>query len=153
MARSSSSARRRRAGRQPAWPDGRHHTEPDRHLVEQAKILGDAFSGVGLLQNLFQMRLHAAAELGEADCACAAVEQRATELGLQLLDRCGERRLRDVTVLGSTSETQRLRRRKKISHLMHFHRRHPLAIGARACFAIYFCVLTGTAYGCRSDIL
>ncbi len=105
--------------------DSRHHAKADRHLVEQPEILGDRLGGLRLLQNLTQMWLHPPPELGERDLPPFAMEQRTAELRLELLDRRGEGRLRNMASLGGSREAQRLCRRKEIPHLVHFHERLP----------------------------
>ena len=69
------------------------------------------------------MRLHAPPKLGERDLPPLAMKQRTAELRLELLDRRGEGRLRNMASLGGSREAQRLCRRKEIPHLVHFHER------------------------------
>ena len=59
--------------------------------------------------------------------AAFAVEQRAAELMLELLDGAGQRRLADVALLRRAREIQRVGKRNEIAHLLHFHRNGPLS--------------------------
>src|SRR5262249_48832146 len=68
-----------------------------------------------------EQRIHALAELSQLRLRPLAAEQVAAELLLELLDRAGQRGLRDVTFLGSLGEIQLADRRQEISDLMHFH--------------------------------
>src|SRR5262249_8581027 len=70
---------------------------------------------------LLEQRIDALAELGQLRLRPLAAEQVAAELLLELLDRAGERGLRDVTFLRSLGEIQLADRRQEISDLVHFH--------------------------------
>jgi len=54
-----------------------------------------------------------------------AMEQRPAELGLELLDRPGQGRLRDPRPFGGAGEVERVGQRQEVPDLLHFHRGSP----------------------------
>jgi hypothetical protein len=61
------------------------------------------------------------AEIGEMGEVALAAEKVRPELGLDQLDRAGQRRLGHVAVLGRAREVERPRHGQEITDLMHFH--------------------------------
>jgi len=78
----------------------------------------DRFSGV---KDRLQMRPHQAAEIGQMRQIALAGKERAAEFLLQTLDRLGQRRLGDPTILGGAGKVERLAQRHEVAHLVHFH--------------------------------
>src|SRR5262245_59456326 len=58
---------------------------------------------------------------GQLDPAGAPVEERAAQLRLELPDRAGQRRLRDIACLGGTREIQLASDREEIADLVELH--------------------------------
>jgi hypothetical protein len=81
-------------------------------------------TGRGLIA-LLEQRVDALAQLGELRGPFAP-KQVAAQLGLELLDRTRQRRLRHVALGGGAGEIERPRHREKIPDLMHFHDQAPL---------------------------
>src|SRR5271167_592881 len=69
---------------------------------------------------LLEQWMHALPELGQLRRPFPA-KQVAAKLGLQLLDRARQRRLRHVALVGGAGEIEHPRYRQKIPDLMHFH--------------------------------
>ena len=61
------------------------------------------------------------AEIGQMRQLALAPQQQAAQLLLELLDRPGQRGLRDVALLGRAGEVQRVGDRQKIADLVHLH--------------------------------
>src|SRR6516164_7187220 len=74
---------------------------------------------------LLEQRQHALAELGQLGLGSFPPKQVAAQLALELLDRAGQRGLRDVALLGCLGEIELAHRRQEISDLMHFHSSNP----------------------------
>ena len=110
---------------QAARPDGRQDTKTDRLLLEQPKALRDRFGDLGLFQDAREVRLHPPTKLGQLKVVTFAAKQRTAEMGLELLDRRRQGRLRHRARLGRAGEVEGPRRRKKIADLVHFHRALP----------------------------
>src|SRR6516162_8329492 len=70
---------------------------------------------------LLEQRQHAFAEFGQLGLGSFPPKQVAAQLALELLDRAGQRGLRDVALLGCLGEIELAHRRQEISDLMHFH--------------------------------
>jgi hypothetical protein len=75
----------------------------------------------GRLEDSFQVGPNHLAEIGEMREMAFTVKERPTKLSLELLNRAGERRLRNVALFGRAREVQFLRNGEKITNLMHFH--------------------------------
>jgi hypothetical protein len=101
--------------------DRRHHADIERRLLEQPEVVGDASRGLGLALDLLDIGPGEFAQLSERGSAPSAVEECAAKLFLQLLDRRGECRLRDMALLGRASEVLRLTHGKEVADLVHFH--------------------------------
>jgi hypothetical protein len=102
-------------------PSARHGLDLALHLI-------------GLRLDRLQVRQHHPPELGQMGVGPLAMEQRPAELGFQLLDLAGQRRLGDVAPLGRAREVQRARQGQEIADLLHLHGR-----------GVSSCVLTAPA--------
>ena len=84
-----------------------------------------AGAGRGLVA-LLEQRMHALAEFGQLRGGPFAAKQVAAELGLELLDRPRQRRLRDVALVGGAREVEHARDGEEVANLMHLHGRAPI---------------------------
>ena len=102
-------------------PDRAHDAEADLRLLQTEKFPGGRFGGLGIGEHLAQMRFDQPAEIGQMRQLALAAQQQAAKLLFELLDRAGQRRLRDMALLGRAGEIQRVGDRQKIADLMHLH--------------------------------
>jgi hypothetical protein len=102
--------------------DRTHDTEPNLRLLQIEKLLRRRFRGLGISEELTQMRLDEPTEVCQMRQLALAPQQQPAELLLELLDRPGQCRLRDIALLRRTCEIQGVGDRQKIAHLVHFHR-------------------------------
>src|SRR6516164_2358359 len=101
--------------------DRTHDTEPNLRLLQIEKLLRRRFRRLGIGEELTQMRLDEPAEISQMRQLALAPQQQPAELLLELLDRPGQGRLRDIAVLRRTREIQGVGDRQKIAHLVHLH--------------------------------
>jgi hypothetical protein len=88
----------------PHRTDGTHHTEIERRVLEFEKAPGRGLGTLGLLPDLLELRPDQPPEVDQVGQVPLAPEEEPAELLLELLDRAGERRLGDVTLLGRARE-------------------------------------------------
>jgi hypothetical protein len=88
------------------WADRTHDTEPNLRLLQIEKLLRRSFRGLGIGEELTQMRLDEPAEICQMRQLALAQQQQPAELLLELLDRPGQGRLRDIALLRRTREIQ-----------------------------------------------
>ncbi len=108
-------------------PDGAHRPDGECRLLKLLDRARLILGGAGLFLDALQIRQHHPSKLGQMRIAALAVEQRAAELMLKLLDGARQRRLADVALLGGAREVQRLAEREKVTDLMEFHGGNRLA--------------------------
>ena len=65
------------------------------------------------------------AKISQVSVIALAVEELAAQLVLQVDDCPRQRRLRDVSPLGSAREIERVTHREKVANLVHFHKDLP----------------------------
>ena len=109
-------------GAEPGRPDRPEHGHAQRDAAQGAVVLGDVDDGVAELGERAQAREQDLAEGGELGPAAVAVEQRAVELGLELLDRFGQGGLRDVAALGRAREVAGVDDGQEVADLVQLHR-------------------------------
>ena len=102
-------------------PDRRHGAHAQRRLLEQAEIARDILRASRLGEHLLQVRAHAAAELGDDHALAFAVQQRRADVGLELLDGGGHRRLGYLARLGGARDAAVLAYREEVPDLMELH--------------------------------
>src|SRR4051812_6705426 len=74
-----------------------------------------------LVDGLLQVRTQPRAQLREHQALSLAIEERRAELGLELLDRGGERGLRDLARLSRAREASVLANREEVANLVELH--------------------------------
>ena len=77
--------------------------------------------GLGLIQDLVEMRLYDLSQFGKMGMIALAVEQSPAKFFLQQPDRARQRRLRDVAAARGPSKVELLAERAEIDYLLHFH--------------------------------
>ena len=85
-------------------PGRQHRPERDRALEQAAQRGEVGADGIGARHDLPCPLEHHGAGLGQLDATAGAPEQLEAELGLQPPDRLGDRRLREVQLLGGARE-------------------------------------------------
>jgi hypothetical protein len=105
------------------------------------QVLGGLRGFVGGLKK----RQYLAAKIGQMGPRALAAEERAAKFLFELLDRAGERRLRDIAFFGSPREIQAPRHGKKVSNLMHLHVRFMPQVGPH-CICRWACSAQSSRY-------
>src|SRR5215208_1334967 len=100
---------------------GAHNSELQRCLFELAEVESLALRLRGLRVDLLEVGLYRSAEFGQMGVGPLPVEERASELLLEQLDRTCERRLRHVAALGRPREVEFFAHREEVPDLMHLH--------------------------------
>src|SRR5437773_3092843 len=90
-------------------------------LLKIEEALSGALRCLGIGRQLPKMRLDQSTEVGKVRQLPFPPQQQTAELFLELLDRTGQCRLRDVALLGSAREVQRVGNGQKIADLVHLH--------------------------------
>src|SRR6516165_3485345 len=98
-----------------------HDSKLERHSLQLAEILREAFCLDGRLVDGFQVRANHLAEVGEVREIALPVKKRTAEFSLQLLNRARERGLRNVALFSRARKIQVLRDGKKVTDLVHLH--------------------------------
>jgi hypothetical protein len=115
-------------------------SEGQRRYLCLADLAREVLSGLRGFVSSFEKRQYLAAKVGQMGPRALAAEERAAKFLFELLDRAGERWLRDTAFFGRPREIQAPRHGKKVSNLMHLHLRFmpqvgPHCICRRACNA------------------
>jgi len=97
--------------------------------VRTCAALGGARCRLGGGLRRREVALHQAPEIGEVGEVALAAKELPAELVLQLADRTGQRRQRDVDLLGGAGEVQRLAGGEEIADLVHLQQRLPRSRG------------------------
>jgi hypothetical protein len=106
--------------------DRAHDPEIERRIVEAEELFRLRLGALRLAEDLFQMRFHQAAEIGEMSEVALPPQQKPAQFLLKLLDRSRQGGLRHIALLGGAREVERLRHRQKIADLVHLHSAAPL---------------------------
>ena len=104
---------------------GEGHAPRDAELQARRAQLGEVARPqarrLRLTQQLPEMRLGRAPELGQVGLVALPIEERAAHLVLEQLDGPRQRGLRHVATLCRPREVERLREGHEVADLMHFH--------------------------------
>ncbi len=90
-------------------------------LLQVEKPLRRRLRRLGVGRELTQMRFDQPAEVGQMGELALAPQEQPAQLLFELLDRAGQRRLRDMALLGRPREIQGVGDRQEIADLMHLH--------------------------------
>ncbi len=111
--------------------DRAHHAEIERRIIEAQEFLRLSLGTLRFAEDLFEMRLHQPAEIGEVRQIALPPQEKTAQLLLELLDRTRQGGLRHVAFLGGAREVERLRNCEEITDLVHLHRATPLRFLSR----------------------